>query len=146
VSESAFRAKANSIRRDFTRRANAGSSSPTALRSTLSTIEQGIARLDRLDPPARDAATYSDFLRRLKRLLAFAQTKGPELVTLTKQLEQAIPREHAKYGARQSLRRFKQLSQRIRALEAPVEKDVHVSNVEARSLHLEACVVGGTGG
>jgi hypothetical protein len=145
LSEAAFRTKANAICRDFTRRTNTTSFSSESLSKALSTIEDGIARLGRLQPPARDAAQYADFLRHLRRLLTFAKKDGPELLALTKQLDQAIRRRTTTHGTRRAVRRYKQVLQRINALEAPVEHDVRAANAEARSLHLQACAVGGTG-
>jgi hypothetical protein len=139
LSETAFRAKANSICRDLNRRANAdGLPTSKNLQRRIADIERGIAELARLKPPARDKALYSDFLTRLRRLLVFAKDTGPQLLALSQQLERALPKRVSPAGAR----RFKRLARLIASLEKPAQKDARLAGVDARALRLPQCAIG----
>jgi hypothetical protein len=142
VSESAFRAKANAICRELNRRAaSVGPATTKSFERRIANIEMGIGELSRLKPPPQDRATYSDFLARLRRLLTFAKDTGPQLLTLTQELERAMPKRTSASGARQ----FKRLARLIAALEKPAQKDARLAGVDARALHLPACAVGASG-
>lgn len=146
-SESAFRAKANSICHDLTRKTQLqGSATASGLQATLTNIRTGIGALSKLKPPPRDAATYADFLARLRRLLAFARDVGPRLLSLTQQLEHAMSKRVSTYGARRrTALRFKRLARLIRSLEQPIQRDARLAGRDARALHLPQCAIGASG-
>lgn len=142
LSETAFRTKANSICRDLNRRANAdGVPTSSSLQRRIADIENGIAKLARLKPPARDRATYADFLTRLRRLLVFAKDTGPQLLALSQQLERAMPKRASGSGARE----FKRLARLISSLEKPAQRDARLAGVDAHALHLPQCAIGASG-
>jgi hypothetical protein len=147
VSEAGFRAKANTICRKLNQQANATTAPTTAaaLRNALVRVESGIDALARLKPPRRDEARYADFLMRLRKLFAFARTKGPELVALTSQIEKAMPQGLGVTPTRRQQHQFALLSQKLKALEQPIRNDVRLVDADARALQLPACASGAAG-
>jgi hypothetical protein len=146
LTEAGFGGKANSICRELNRRATNGQLTSANLQARISDIEVGIARLAKLKPPAREKATYADFLQRLRHLLRFAKDSGPRLLALTQQLERAMPSRVSRHSARHAVVRFKHVARLIASLEKPVQTDVRLAGADARALHLTACAIGASGG
>jgi hypothetical protein len=147
LSESALRAKANGI----CTKLNGQTESvkiPTrhALEAGIAAVQSGITQLARLRPPARDEATYTDFLARLRSGLAFIKAKGPQLVALEQALEKTMPRRIGDYGPGLAFHRLSQVAGRETTLVRPLEQDVRIAANDARALHLGSCASGITGG
>ena len=112
----------------------------------IAAIDSGLTQLDKVEPPARDAARFSVFLGRLRRLRAFARAGAPQIELLYKQQQKVMPSHASDYGARSGMHRFEQLARRITALERPAQSDVRLADADARALHLPACAAGANGG
>jgi hypothetical protein len=141
-----FRLKANALCAKLNREGDSDLR-PTKQRlaTAIAHVEAGVTQLERLRPPKRDEARYTDFLARLRRTIAFTKLHEAQLLALEQAANHALPRRVADYGRKKPFAHFNKIYRRQEALLRPINHDIRLARRDARALGLRTCASGITG-
>jgi len=134
LSHAEFQSQANHICTHLRReeQPDLGSTAKSGLDRNLDRIDSAVSDLERLQPPAADAARFRGLLKTFKQAIAFVRANEAHLITLTRQMQSHPSDSH--------------LTAEYQRLVAPFVRDAQQLGVDANALGLKACATGFTGG